>query len=133
MSTALPPTARSTAASGLTEAAKEGRFKLQVCENCQTVQYPPRDACSHCLHDELPWQEVPNEATVMASTTLHHSNEPYFQAKLPWRIGTMKLDCGPVAIAHLTAGLQSGDRATLRLELDSAAMGVLVAHPLKTR
>lgn len=126
--TALPPSARSAAAAGLSTAAKQGKFSLQVCSACQTVQYPPRDVCCHCLHDDLPWQAVPNGATVVASSTLHHSNEPYFQGQLPWRIGTAKLDCGPVAIVHLKDHLQSNDRAVISLELDSAGVGVLVAH-----
>lgn len=127
MSNATPPKARSAAASGLTEAAEQGIFKLQVCTTCQTVQYPPRDVCSHCLNDDLPWQEVPNGASVVASSTLHHSNEPYFQEKMPWRIATVKLDCGPVAIAHLNDHLETGSRAVLSLELDPANVGVLVA------
>ena len=40
----LPPWARSRAALGLTAAAALGRFELQVCEECQAVQYPPREA-----------------------------------------------------------------------------------------
>lgn len=125
--TALPPSTRSATAAGLTAAAEQGQFALQVCSACQAVQYPPRDVCCQCLHDDLPWQPVPNGATVVASSTLHHSNEPYFQEKLPWRIGTVKLDCGPVAIAHLRDNLQTGDRTTLSLELNSAHVGVLIA------
>lgn len=128
MSTSLPPNARSAAASGLTTAAQQGHFALQVCSACHTVQYPPRDVCCQCLQDDLPWQIVPTGATVVACTTLHHSNEPYFQAQLPWRIATVKLDCGPVAIAHLKDNLQTGDRAELSLELDPAQVGVLVAN-----
>lgn len=127
MSHSLPPSARSVAAAGLTTAAKQGQFALQVCSACHTVQYPPRDVCCQCLQDDLPWRPVPTGATVVACTTLHHSNEPYFQAQLPWRIATVKLDCGPVAIAHLKDNLQTGDRAELFLELDPAQVGVLVA------
>lgn len=128
MTVALPPSARSTAAAGLTQAAQQDQFALQVCTECQTVQYPPRDVCGHCLHDELPWQNVSNLGQVVATTTLHHSNEPFFQEQLPWRIGTVQLDCGPVVIAHLNDSLQSGDRTALRLELDAAQVGVLVAY-----
>ena len=44
----LPPGARSRVALGLTAAAAEGRFELQVCVDCGAVQYPPREAC-HAL------------------------------------------------------------------------------------
>lgn len=127
MTSPLPPSNRSAAAAGLTKAAQRNEFALQVCSACDTVQYPPRDVCGNCLHDDLPWQTVPAEATVVASCTLHHSNETYFQQQLPWRIGTVKLDCGPVAIAHLKDNLLTGARTTLHLELDPAGVGVLIA------
>ncbi|MEZ2720068.1 Zn-ribbon domain-containing OB-fold protein [Paenalcaligenes hominis] len=128
MSSALPPRTRSAAAEGLTQAAQAGHFALQVCTDCHSVQYPPRDVCGQCLHDELQWQVVDNRGLVVASTTLHHSNEAYFQDHLPWRIGTVQLACGPVVIAHLKDNLQTGDPTELRLELDAANVGVLVAH-----
>ena len=39
----------------MTAAAAEGRFELQVCQRCQAVQYPPRDACHRCLSPRLKW------------------------------------------------------------------------------
>lgn len=128
MTSPLPPSARSATAAGLTEAAQRNEFALQVCSACATVQYPPRDVCANCLHDELPWQPVPTQATIVASCTLQHSNEAYFQQQLPWRIGTAKLDCGPVAIVHLEDQLATGDRANLRLALDLAGVAVLIAN-----
>ena len=43
----LPPAGRSRAALRLTAAAAEGRFELQHCADCATVQYPPRSVCGH--------------------------------------------------------------------------------------
>ena len=45
----LPPGQRGRVALGMTAAAAEGRFELQVCEDCGAVQYPPREACHRCL------------------------------------------------------------------------------------
>ena len=39
----LPPHQRSRTALGLTAAAAEGRFALQVCAECDRATYPPRD------------------------------------------------------------------------------------------
>ena len=49
----LPPWARGRTALAMTAAAAEGRFELQVCQRCQAVQYPPRDACHRCLSPQL--------------------------------------------------------------------------------
>ena len=46
---------------GLTAAAAEGRFELQECQDCGTVQYPPREACHKCLSAALRWREQSGE------------------------------------------------------------------------
>ncbi|WP_193175144.1 SDR family NAD(P)-dependent oxidoreductase [Oricola nitratireducens] len=125
----LPPLGRSRAALGLTVAAAEGRFALQHCAECGTVQYPPRDACTHCLSVELDWRDTPTGGTVIAETRIHASPDPYFRERLPWRMGTVKLDAGPVALAHLHGDVGRGDRVRLSLHLDKAAQGVIVALP----
>src|SRR5690606_13167951 len=97
----LPPGSRSRRALGLTAAAAAGRFDLQVCQECQTVQYPPREVCGHCLSEHLLWQAVNPRGKLLATTVLHHSNDLYFGERLPWRVGTVQMDAGPSVVAHV--------------------------------
>jgi uncharacterized OB-fold protein/NAD(P)-dependent dehydrogenase (short-subunit alcohol dehydrogenase family) len=125
----LPPAARSRTAVGLTAAAAEGRFALQVCADCGTVQYPPREACVACLSARLPWREVPAGGMVIAATALHISADPYFRQRMPWRIGTVAMDCGPSVIAHLHGDVVTGARVRMTLRLDKSGQGVMLAMP----
>src|SRR5258708_22437408 len=97
----LPPAARSRIALGLTAAAALGRFELQQCRDCGTVQYPPREACQQCLSTRLFWQKQNDGGELLARTVLHHSNDLFFRERLPWRLGLGKLDCWPTVGAHL--------------------------------
>jgi len=126
----LPPAIRSRTALGLTAAAAQGRFQLQVCANCAAVQYPPREICVACLGHALPWRDVPDGGTLIATTTVRISADPYFRERTPWRIGLVAMECGPVVIAHLPACVTQGDRVRLALKLDRAGQGVMVALPL---
>jgi NAD(P)-dependent dehydrogenase (short-subunit alcohol dehydrogenase family)/uncharacterized OB-fold protein len=129
--TALPPWARSRAALGLTAAAALGRFELQTCEACGAVQYPPREACHRCLSGGLRWREQSGAGELIAQTTLHHSNDPYFRERLPWRIGMVRLDLGPTVIAHLHGGCtHTPGRVRVGARLDKSGQGVLVAFPI---
>jgi NAD(P)-dependent dehydrogenase (short-subunit alcohol dehydrogenase family)/uncharacterized OB-fold protein len=125
----LPPRARSRAGLGLTVAAAEGAFRLQQCAACGAVQYPPRDVCCRCLAADLDWRDVPEGATVIAETRIHASPDPYFRARMPWRTGSVALDAGPTAICHLHGDVARGDRVKMRLMLDRAGRGVMVALP----
>ncbi len=125
----LPPAARSRRALGLTAAAAAGRFELQVCRECATVQYPPREVCVHCLSEHLPWRPVDPRGRLLAVTTLHHSNDLYFRERLPWRIGTVHMAAGPSVVAHVHGDCREGDAVRLALKLDRSGQAVMIALP----
>jgi NAD(P)-dependent dehydrogenase (short-subunit alcohol dehydrogenase family)/uncharacterized OB-fold protein len=128
----LPPAARSRVALGLTAAAALGRFELQRCARCGTVQYPPREACQSCLSTALSWKRESGNGELLAATVLHHSNDLFFRERLPWRLGLIRLDSGPTVVAHLHGEVPAAPapvRVTARL--DRAGQAVLVALPEK--
>lgn len=124
-----PPESRSRAALGLTAAAATGRFALQVCAECGVVQYPPRDACHHCLGIDLPWQDISPEGQLLAETTVRASTKLFFRERMPWRTGSVQLDAGPVIICHLHGDCSRNARVTLINRLDRSGQGVLLALP----
>jgi uncharacterized OB-fold protein len=71
-----PQGVRSRTAHGLTAAAAEGRFALQVCDDCKAVIYPPRDCCPNCLSARLPFRDVPRGGVLVAETTVRTSTDP---------------------------------------------------------
>jgi NAD(P)-dependent dehydrogenase (short-subunit alcohol dehydrogenase family)/uncharacterized OB-fold protein len=125
----LPPGARSRVALGLTAAAALGRFELQQCRECGTVQYPPREACQRCLSVKLSWKPQADGGELISETKLHHSNDLFFRERLPWRLGLVKLDCGPTVVAHLHDAAKK--RVAIRAMLDRAGQAVLAAVPEK--
>lgn len=126
-----PQPARSRTAHGLTMAAAEGRFALQRCSDCGSVVYPPREACPTCLSARLPYREADARGVLLAQTTVRVSADPYFRERVPWRVGTVKLDVGPVLVAHLHHDLREGERTRLELKLDKSGAPVVFAMPDK--
>ena len=126
----LPPAARSRVALGLTAAAALGRFELQESRACGTVQYPPREACLKCLATDLAWRIQPRGGELLSATTLHHSNDLFFRERLPWRLGLVRLDCGPTVVAHLHERVaQAPSRVNVNVKLDRAGQAVMAALP----
>src|SRR5262245_47394031 len=126
----LPPGGRSRVALGLTAAAALGRFELQVCRDCDAVQYPPREACHVCLSDRLDWKLQDGAGELLATTVLHHSNDLFFRERLPWRLGMVRLHAGPTVMAHLHPGVRAaGDAVRVWARLDRAGQAVLLALP----
>ncbi len=126
----LPPGSRGRVALGLTVAAAQGRFELQVCEDCATVQYPPRDACSACVSPRLRWRAQSGDGELLAMTTLHHSNDLFFRERLPWRLGLVRLDAGSTLMTHLHGDVtHAGARIKVGARLDRAGRAVVIAFP----
>ena len=126
----LPPSARGRTALGMTAAAAEGRFELQVCQRCQAVQYPPRDACHRCLSPELKWTPQTGAGELLSETVLHHSNDPFYRERLPWRLGLVRLDAGPTVIVHLHGDVASAPaKVRVGARLDRAGAAVLIGFP----
>jgi NAD(P)-dependent dehydrogenase (short-subunit alcohol dehydrogenase family)/uncharacterized OB-fold protein len=113
----------------LTAAAAEGRFALQVCQQCAHVLYPPRDACPRCLSARLTFKDVNPDGRLIAETVVRVSTDPYFRERMPWRVGTVQLDAGPVIVAHLHGDTVEGERVKLALKLDKSGSAVMFALP----
>ena len=137
----LPPFARGRTALAMTAAAAEGRFELQVCQRCAAVQYPPRDACHRCLSAQLRWTAQNGAGELISKTVLHHSNDPFYRERLPWRLGLVRLDAGPTVIVHLHGDVLSPPpfiagaapapsvRVHVGARLDRAGAAVLIGFP----
>jgi NAD(P)-dependent dehydrogenase (short-subunit alcohol dehydrogenase family)/uncharacterized OB-fold protein len=126
----LPPSARSRAALRMTASVAEGRFELQACHDCGQVQYPPRDACANCLSVRLEWKPMSGRGELISDTLLHHSNELYYRARVPLRLGLVRLTEGVTVLTHLHSDCP-GANATVRVraQLDKAGQAALIALP----
>ena len=131
VSPTLPPYSRSRRSLGLTAAAAEGRFALQVCARCAHVTYPPREVCPKCWSMELAWQDVEDGGQLIAETTLRTSVNTYFRERMPWRVGTVALDAGPSVLAHLHGDIGEQQRVRMIARTDKSGQGVLFALPEK--
>lgn len=120
---------RSRAALGLAAAAAEGRFMLQRCSECGTLQYPPRDACASCLSADLPWMDVSPKGKLIAGTVVRTSTNVYFRERTPWRVGTVQLEEGPSIICHVHGDVQTGEDVVLINRLDKSGQAVFLAMP----
>ena len=131
VSPTLPPFSRSRRSLGLSAAAAEGRFALQVCARCGHVTYPAREMCPKCWSMELAWQDVEDGGQLIAETTLRTSVNTYFRERMPWRVGTVALDAGPTVLAHLHSDIGEKERVRMIARTDKSGQGVLFALPEK--
>jgi len=127
----LPQPARSRTAHMLTAAAAEGRFGLPTCLACGARHYPPRDACPACLSAAIALEPADDRGVLLAVTSIEAATDPYFRERLPWRIGTVRLNAGPSVVAHLHRDCIDASIVRLSWRLDRGGNAVAFAEPDK--
>ena len=123
----LPPGARTPLWREVTAGAEAGELRLQHCEDCGQVQYPPREICGNCLSGRLQWRATRPRGEVLSATALEASLEPFFRADLPVRLALIRLEAGPVVYAFREVDLAEGQDVTVEARIDAAGEAVLWA------
>jgi uncharacterized OB-fold protein len=97
-------------------------LQIQRCERCGTNAFPDRLWCPGCRAGGLP--HVPaGPGRVEEETTLRRP-PPTAPTDEPVRLGTVRLDSGPLVIARLAADIGSG----ARVRLERTPAGSIWAH-----
>jgi len=67
-------------------------FRLQRCDECGLVRYPPTTACPWCASSGARWVPVDGRGTVHSYTEVHHAVQPAFKPQVPYLILLVELD-----------------------------------------
>jgi uncharacterized protein len=67
-------------------------FRLQACEACGLIRYPPSTACPWCACPNSRWVAVEGRGSVHSYTQVHHAIQPAFKPFVPYAILLVDLD-----------------------------------------
>ncbi len=67
-------------------------FRLQACEACGLIRYPPGTACPWCACPGSRWVAVEGRGSVHSYTQVHHAIQPAFKAFAPYLVLLVDLD-----------------------------------------
>lgn len=74
------------------------------CKKCGNMDFPFRKSCSSCGSHETAESAMSGKGSIMSFTVIHTAPEG-FEGSVPYAIGLVKLEEGPVVTAQI-----SGDR-----------------------
>jgi len=79
----------------------EGELRLQKCNSCSHVQYPPRKLCSACFSQDVSWQKVSGLGIIRSWSTVVAPGAPGFAAEVPFVSVLVELQEGPTMLSVL--------------------------------
>lgn len=101
-------------------AAAEGRLTFQKCNDCGSVQFPPRHHCASCWEADLSWVDSTGKGQVESFTIVRRAPLPDYADKVPYVVASVIVEEGPRMIATLTGetalDVAIGDPVTVAFE-----------------
>jgi uncharacterized OB-fold protein len=81
---------------GFWAAAKEHKVAVQKCNDCGDMRFPSLPICPKCWSENQTWEEVEPIATLYSYVVYHRALDPSFSDDIPYAIGRVKSDAGPI-------------------------------------
>ena len=89
------------------DGAREGRLRLQRCDDCAGWMFPVKQRCQHCGSTQLGWADASGRGTLYSHARLQRVYHPRHEGQLPMlaqvdleegvRVNTNLVDCAPTA------------------------------------
>jgi hypothetical protein len=83
------------------DAARRHELRLQRCEACGTIWWPPGPVCPECLGERHTWALVSGRGTVSSFVVFHKAWFPAFAGDTPYAVVQVELEEGPRLTANL--------------------------------
>ena len=92
-----------------------GELRLQRCDDCQQVYFPPRPFCPSCASREVSVFNASGRA-LLYSYVINHRPHPAFDG--PYSIAVVQLEEGPRMMANVINVEQTPEALTLDMPLE---------------
>ena len=99
------------------DGAKRGELRLQRCDGCSHVIFPPRPFCPKCASRSVTSFTASGKGT-LHSYTINHRAPPGFEA--PYAIAIVKLDEGPKMMTNMVDCEQTPEALVIDMPVEVA-------------
>ncbi|MWA04847.1 hypothetical protein F8568_031650 [Actinomadura sp. LD22] len=87
------------------EACQRHELVAQHCPSCDTLRFPPLSICANCWSENQAWTRIEPFATLWSFVIYRRAMNPAFADEIPYAIGRVKTDAGPVFETRLAIPL----------------------------
>jgi len=68
-----------------------GRFRIQRCQDCDTLRWPPRAICNRCHSFSADWHLLSGEGRIVSWTRTHQVFAPAYKDDVPYTVVQVRI------------------------------------------
>ncbi|MGH2628607.1 MAG: Zn-ribbon domain-containing OB-fold protein [Anaerolineales bacterium] len=99
------------------DGTKAGELRLQRCNECSSVYFPPRPFCPKCASRSVTWFKASGKGT-LHSYVINHRPAPGFQDEAPYAIAVVELEEGPRMMTNMVGVEQTPEALVLDMPVE---------------
>ena len=99
------------------DGAKAGELRLQRCDQCSNIYFPPRPFCPKCASRSVTSFRASGRGT-LHSYVINHRPAPGFEADAPYAIAVVLLDEGPKMMTNMVDVEQTPEALKLDMAVE---------------
>jgi uncharacterized protein len=96
---------------------KRRELKMQRCDGCHRVWYPPSPFCPRCWSRKFTWSTLSGRGRVSSWVVFHQAYFKGFTADVPYNVAEVELDEGPRLTTNLVGVANDAIRAGMPVEI----------------
>lgn len=96
---------------------KNRELRLQKCDDCGEVRYPPAPLCPQCWSRGYSWAKLSGHGKVNSWVVFHQSYFRGYDDTLPYNVAEVELDEGPRLLTNLVGIENDAIRTQLPVEI----------------
>lgn len=99
------------------DGTKAGELRLQRCNDCSSVYFPPRPFCPECASRSVAWFKASGKGKLL-SYVINHRPAPGFEAEAPYSIAVVLTDEGVKMMTNIHGIDQTPEALKLDMPLE---------------
>jgi uncharacterized protein len=99
------------------EALKHRELRMQKCESCGRIWYPPSPLCPGCWSRKFIWEQLSGRGRINSWVVFHQAYFRSYQQDIPYNVVEVELDEGPRILANLIGVANDEIRAGMLVEV----------------
>jgi uncharacterized OB-fold protein len=99
------------------DALKRRELRMQQCDECWRVWFPPSPLCPKCWSRKFSWKQLSGQGRVNSWVVFHQAYFKSYEHDLPYNVAEVELDEGPRILTNLVGIVNDQIRAGLEVEV----------------